>query len=63
MVLCGGVWAFRVMVCVKKVVEEAGIVEGDGGVGVAHSLTWRLVCRKEVGDECSKDSFAVKDKD
>ena len=27
--VCVGVWAFRVMVCVKKVVEEAGIVEGD----------------------------------
>ena len=55
--------AFGVMVCVKEVVEEASVVEGDGRVGVAHSLTWRLVGGKEVGDECGKDSFTVENED
>ena len=36
------------MVFVKEMVEEPGIVEGDGGVGVTHSLTWWLVGWKEV---------------
>ncbi len=51
------------MVCVKEMIEEASIVEGDGGVGVTHSLPWWLVSWKEVGDDCCKDGFAVKDKD